>query len=57
MGNRSANARSIAVLRGIHVGGRRVGRERLRGLLVDLTLSDVSTFIASGEAYRDVSIR
>ena len=38
----------IAFLRGINVGGHRVKMDRLRSLFEQLDLSDVSTFIASG---------
>lgn len=38
----------IAFLRGINVSGHRVKMNRLRGLFEELGLSDVSTFIASG---------
>lgn len=38
----------IAFLRGINVGGHRVKMDRLRGLFEELGLTDVSTFIASG---------
>lgn len=38
----------IAFLRGINVGGHRVKMNRLRELFEELGLSDVSTFIASG---------
>lgn len=38
----------IALLRGINVGGHRVKMDRLRELFEGLGLSDVSTFIASG---------
>ena len=38
----------VAFLRGINVGGHRVKMERLRDLFEQLQLSDVSTFIASG---------
>ena len=38
----------IAFLRGINVGGHRVKMDRLRGLFEELSLRDVSTFIASG---------
>lgn len=38
----------IAFLRGINVGGHRVKMDRLRELFEGLGLSDVSTFIASG---------
>lgn len=40
--------RYIAFLRGLNVGGHRVKMDRLRGLFEDLGLTDVSTFIASG---------
>ena len=38
----------IAFLRGINVGGHRVKMDRLRALFEELGLTDVSTFIASG---------
>ena len=38
----------IAFLRGVNVGGHRVKMDRLRSLFEELNLSDVSTFIASG---------
>jgi uncharacterized protein (DUF1697 family) len=38
----------IAFLRGINVGGHRVKMDRLRGFFEDMGLSNVSTFIASG---------
>ena len=38
----------IAFLRGINVGGHRVKMERLREIFEETGLSDVSTFIASG---------
>lgn len=38
----------IAFLRGINVGGHRVKMDRLRALFVEMGMSDVSTFIASG---------
>ncbi len=38
----------IAFLRGINVGGHRVRMDRLRGLFEQLDLTEVSTFIASG---------
>ncbi len=38
----------IAFLRGINVGGHRVKMDRLRSLFEELSLRDVSTFIASG---------
>lgn len=40
--------RYIAFLRAINVGGHTVRMDRLRGLLEELGLRDVSTFIASG---------
>jgi len=38
----------IAFLRGINVGGHRVKMDRLRALFDEMGMSDVSTFIASG---------
>ena len=38
----------VAFLRGINVGGHRVKMDRLRSLFEELDLTDVSTFIASG---------
>ena len=38
----------IAFLRGINVGGHRVKMDRLRGFFEEMGLTDVSTFIASG---------
>ena len=38
----------IAFLRGINVGGHRVKMDRLREIFTELGLTDVSTFIASG---------
>jgi len=38
----------IAFLRGINVGGHRVKMDRLREICAELGLTDVSTFIASG---------
>lgn len=38
----------VALLRGINVGGHRVKMDRLRSLFEELDLTDVSTFIASG---------
>lgn len=38
----------IAFLRGINVGGHRVKMDRLRALFGEMGMSDVSTFIASG---------
>ncbi len=40
--------RHIAFLRGINVGGHRVKMDELRRLFGELSFSDVSTFIASG---------
>ena len=38
----------IAFLRGINVGGHRIRMDRLRSLFEELDLTEVSTFIASG---------
>ena len=38
----------IAFLRGINVGGHRVKMDRLRALFGEMGMSDISTFIASG---------
>lgn len=40
--------RYVALLRGINVGGHRVKMDRLREIFEELPVSDVSTFIASG---------
>lgn len=40
--------RFVAFLRGINVGGHRVGMDRLRVLFEEMGLSDVTTFLASG---------
>lgn len=40
----------VALLRGINVGGHRVKMDRLRAVLGELGLGDVSTYIASGNA-------
>lgn len=39
---------TVALLRGINVGGHRVKMDRLRGLFEEMGFADVSTFIASG---------
>ena len=41
-------ARYIALLRGINVGGHRIKMDKLRGVFEELGVSEVSTFIASG---------
>lgn len=48
MTKKSPDSRYVAFLRGINVGGHRVKMDDLRGLFEKLKLSDVSTFIASG---------
>lgn len=45
--------RTVALLRAINVGGHTVRMEALRGLLAELGLSDVSTYIASGNVLFD----
>jgi uncharacterized protein (DUF1697 family) len=49
--------RYVALLRAINVGGRVVKMDRLRGLFEQLPLSNVSTFIASGNVLFDASAR
>ena len=46
--------RRVAFLRGINVGGHRVKMDRLRELFEQLQLSDVSTFIASGNVVFEI---
>lgn len=47
-GEAESSARWVALLRGINVGGHRVKMDRLRELFSELALSDVASFIASG---------
>jgi uncharacterized protein (DUF1697 family) len=49
--------RYISFLRGINLGSRRLKMERLRALFEELKLSNVSTFIASGNVIFDASAR
>lgn len=51
----SRSTRYVAFLRAINVGGHTVKMERLRGLFEGLRLSNVETFIASGNVLFDSS--
>lgn len=50
-------ARYVAFLRAINVGGRNVKMERLRELFVELDLTNIETFIASGNVIFDSTAR
>ena len=52
-----ATPRHVALLRAINVGGHTVRMEQLRSLFEALSLSDVGTFIASGNVLFDSSAR
>ena len=54
---RSSYAASVAFLRGNNLGKRRVTMSRLAEIFSSLGHARVSTFIASGNAYSDSSIR
>lgn len=49
-------SRAVAFLRAINVGGHTIKMDALRGLLAELGLSGVSTFIASGNVLFDETV-
>lgn len=55
MARTRAARRHIAFLRGINVGGHRVKMDQLRALFEGLKLSNVATFIASGNVIFDTA--
>lgn len=50
------NKSYVVFLRGINVGGHNVGMEQLRALLIECGLTNVRTYIQSGNVFFDTDV-